>query len=432
VTDQANTIDDHGMLVKSQILREEPPPVFVEWPGQNLARRTSRPARSGTSRTCGRTTVGRTCSSRVRGAPSQLDGAYYGIPIDIHRMNNLFYHVDLAEEYGVDPTRVDSPSEFLEVLAACDDGDLIGMEQPMKNPSDVLQNNLRISSSASSAPRRTRGSRRARLAGTRANSARPSNCSTPTPTWLAGRHLRRHGPGQRAIHGPRVGVFPTRATGWPGSYEDQADFDYGVDWDHAVFPGTEGVFMLSTDALVAAEHADFGEDTRAFLEFMASPPAQQTLNRIKGSIPPREDVDISGYPPDPPRAVPGLQIGESLPRRPRPPDHPGCVRRGENRRLGVRDDARRRADDPGVPRGLRVATAGAPCSVSEAADAGADRQRGNTLRGRPRVRAMTETRESYATTAAVFVGSLILFGPLTFAIFVGAATILTDFAGLPP
>jgi|AntDeeMinimDraft_4_1070355.scaffolds.fasta_scaffold00944_4 hypothetical protein len=43
---------------------------------------------------------------------------------------------------------------------------------------------------------------------------------------------------------------------------------------------------------------------------------------------------------------------------------------------------------------------------------------------------MTETRESYATTAAVFVGSLILFGPLTFAIFVGAATILTDFAGV--
>lgn len=43
---------------------------------------------------------------------------------------------------------------------------------------------------------------------------------------------------------------------------------------------------------------------------------------------------------------------------------------------------------------------------------------------------MTETSERYATAAAVFVGSLILFGPLTYAIFVGAATILTDLAGV--
>lgn len=43
---------------------------------------------------------------------------------------------------------------------------------------------------------------------------------------------------------------------------------------------------------------------------------------------------------------------------------------------------------------------------------------------------MTESRESYATTAAVFVGSMILFGPLTYALFVGAVTILTDLAGV--
>lgn len=43
---------------------------------------------------------------------------------------------------------------------------------------------------------------------------------------------------------------------------------------------------------------------------------------------------------------------------------------------------------------------------------------------------MTEARESYATTAAVFAGSLILFGPLTYAIFVGAVSILTDLVGV--
>ena len=43
---------------------------------------------------------------------------------------------------------------------------------------------------------------------------------------------------------------------------------------------------------------------------------------------------------------------------------------------------------------------------------------------------MTDSRESSVTTAAVFVGSLSLFGPLTYALFVGAVTILTDLVGM--
>jgi|AntDeeMinimDraft_5_1070356.scaffolds.fasta_scaffold00110_18 glucose/mannose transport system substrate-binding protein len=294
VTDQANTIDDHGMLVKSQILREEPPPVFVEWPGQNLAPYQQ----AGAIRDISDLWADNGWADVFIEGPrerSQLDGAYYGIPIDIHRMNNLFYHVDLAEEYGVDPTRVDSPSEFLEVLAACDDGDLIGMEQPMKNPSDVLQlfANIVIGEfGAETYAGITEGQTRryeselrqaVELLDAYADLARED--ATFVDMVQANERFM-----------DRESVFFHQGDWMAGSYEDQADFDYGVDWDHAVFPGTEGVFMLSTDALVAAEHADFGEDTRAFLEFMASPPAQQTLNRIKGSIPPREDVDISGYP----------------------------------------------------------------------------------------------------------------------------------------
>jgi|GEM_PF-4985839 len=39
---------------------------------------------------------------------------------------------------------------------------------------------------------------------------------------------------------------------------------------------------------------------------------------------------------------------------------------------------------------------------------------------------MTPSRRDYATTAAVFTGAMILFGPLTFALLVGAVSILTD------
>ena len=43
---------------------------------------------------------------------------------------------------------------------------------------------------------------------------------------------------------------------------------------------------------------------------------------------------------------------------------------------------------------------------------------------------MTPSRRDYATTAAVFTGAMILFGPLTFALLVGAVSILTDAVGV--
>ena len=294
VSDQANTIDDHGMLVKSQILRENPPPVFVEWPGQNLAPYQD----AGAIRDISDLWAENDWADAFIDGPrerSMLDGNYYGIPIDIHRMNNLFYHVDMVEEVGVDPARVSDPREFLEVLEQCADGDVIGMEQPMKNPSDVLQlfANIVVGQfGAETYAGITQGQTRSyeseirqsvELLDAYADLAR-DDATFLDMVEANGRFMERES------------VFFHQGDWMAGSYEDRADFDYETDWGHATFPGTDGVFMLSTDALVAAEHADFDENARAFLEFMASPWAQKTLNRIKGSIPPREDVTLDEFP----------------------------------------------------------------------------------------------------------------------------------------
>jgi len=294
VSDQANTIDDHGMLIKSQILQESPPPVFVEWPGQNMAPYHE----AGAIRDVSDLWAENDWADAFIEGPRervQREGAYYGVPIDIHRMNNLFYHVDMVEELGIDPERVDSPSEFLEVLRQCEDGDGVGMEQPMKNPSDVLQlfANLVIGEFGAETYRGiTQGetrdyeseiSRSVELLGAYAELA--SDDAT---------FIDMVGANDRFME--RESVFYNQGDWMAGTYGEREDFEYGRDWDHAVFPGTDGVFMLATDALVAAEGADFDEDARAFLEFMASPGAQKTLNRIKGSIPPRRDVDLGDYP----------------------------------------------------------------------------------------------------------------------------------------
>jgi len=82
-----------------------------------------------------------------------------------------------------------------------------------------------------------------------------------------------------------------------GMYEDEPGFEYGRDWGRVNFPGTDGAYVLGMDLLVTAADVEFTEEIRTFLEFMASPDALETLNRVKGSIPPRSDVSLDTYPP---------------------------------------------------------------------------------------------------------------------------------------
>jgi glucose/mannose transport system substrate-binding protein len=81
-----------------------------------------------------------------------------------------------------------------------------------------------------------------------------------------------------------------------GAYADVEDYEYRSDWGRANFPGTDGVYVMGVDSIVASADGDFGPAERAFLEFVGSPEALETLNRIKGSIPPRRDISLDEYP----------------------------------------------------------------------------------------------------------------------------------------
>ena len=48
---------------------------------------------------------------------AQYDGSYVTVPLNIHRINNLFYNTAVLEEAGVDPESLSSPSD---VVDACE------------------------------------------------------------------------------------------------------------------------------------------------------------------------------------------------------------------------------------------------------------------------------------------------------------------------
>jgi glucose/mannose transport system substrate-binding protein len=211
-------------------------------------------------------------------------------------MNNVFYHVELAEAEGIDPATIADSREYLEVLETFGDEGRIGLEQPMKNPSDVLQllaNIVMGQFGAEVYEGLTQGQTRNYRSELRESVElldAYADLAREDATFIDMVEAN-----DRFVD--RKSLFYCQGDWMAGAYADETNFEYGEHWDRANFPGTDGIFMLSTDALVAAADAEFDEQTRAFLEFMASPGAQETLNRIKGSIPPREDVSLDAFPP---------------------------------------------------------------------------------------------------------------------------------------
>lgn len=290
----ARSYDNHGLTIKSRILQEDPPTLFVEWPDQNLQPYHSAGALRDITEVW--ETNGWT-DAFIEGprTRSMMDGKYVGLPVDIHRMNNVFYHVDLVEEIGVDPSRVSDPREFLEVLEQCADGGVIGMEQPMKNPSTILQlfANIVIGQFGAETFEGITGGD---------TSAYHSEIREAVELVDAYAELAREDSAfvdmveanDRFVDGQSV--FFHQGDWMAGEYADLQGFEYGRDWERANFPGTDGVYMMGIDSIVAAEDGGFDEDARTFLEFVGSPAALEELNRIKGSIPPRKDVSMDAYP----------------------------------------------------------------------------------------------------------------------------------------
>jgi len=69
----------------------------------------------------------------------------------------------------------------------------------------------------------------------------------------------------------------------------------GMDFGQVAFPSTENVFVFVTDVFSLTLNAPSPHSAENLLAVMASAEAQVAFNRIKGSIPARNDVQLDGY-----------------------------------------------------------------------------------------------------------------------------------------
>ncbi|SFB96105.1 carbohydrate ABC transporter substrate-binding protein, CUT1 family [Halobiforma haloterrestris] len=310
--------------IRNRVVDQDPPSTFQVWPGQALTDYTEEDLLYDIE--------GHVWDDDMREAyldgpvdVSRPHGDFVAVPINIHRLNNLFYNVDVVEEADVDVESIDSPSALLDVMETVDEAGYVGMAQQTQSAWSTLQLWAQvllgeygadvyesfIEGNVEDNESEIRDSLQIVV-----DYNEYFNEDASSLSWdEASGYINR---GEAA--------FFHQGDWAAGEYEADEDLEYGEDWDHVAFPGTEEMYALNMDSFVFPKHNPSPNATVRFLRYAGSADAQERFNPAKGSIPPRTDVpddaftpflqdqmsDFEGSSEQPPSVAHGLAVAPSI------------------------------------------------------------------------------------------------------------------------
>ena len=70
----------------------------------------------------------------------------------------------------------------------------------------------------------------------------------------------------------------------------------GKDFGYVAYPGTSGAYLAIVDTFVVSADAEDGVNAMKFLKTIADPKVSLEFNKLKGSVPIRDDVDVASLP----------------------------------------------------------------------------------------------------------------------------------------
>jgi len=228
---------------------------------------------------------------------SRPDGDLVAVPINIHRLNNLFYNVEVLDSADVDATDIDDPQGLVDALeAVAENTDAVPMAHQTQSPWSTLQlfeavflgqqgtdDYLSfVDGNVESLEDEVR-----EALGLLAEYADHYPEDAGSISWDQGN--------DELIEGNAA--FLHQGDWAAGQYEAAGDFEFGEDWDMVPFPGTDGVYHSVIDSFVFPTNNPSPEATEQFLNYAGTVDAQERFNPIKGSIPPRTDVPDDAFGP---------------------------------------------------------------------------------------------------------------------------------------
>ncbi|MDF9747328.1 ABC transporter substrate-binding protein [Natrinema salsiterrestre] len=275
-------------VVSNRLQANDPPSTFQTWPGQTLTKFGDAYADIE-----GDVWTDDLKNNYLAGPKeqAQLDGTYVTVPLNIHRINNLFYNTSVLEEADVDPESLSTPADVVDACEAVSqntdavpfahqtsgswsttqlwetillaEGGIDGYNAFIEGDGDVdqvrsaLENVVELSEYY------------------------PSDASSISFTEA----------NTMVMEGDAA--FIHQGDWAAGAYSGNDEFNYGEDWGQITYPGTSGNYLLNMDSFPYFDNNPSAEATKTFLSYCGTAEAQVLFNKEKGSIPPREDADVS-------------------------------------------------------------------------------------------------------------------------------------------
>jgi glucose/mannose transport system substrate-binding protein len=283
-------------VIQNRVLDGDPPSTFQIWPGQALTPYTDADLLED---------IGDSVwDEEMRDAYlddvvdlARPEGDLVAVPINIHRLNNLFYNVEVVESAGVDPAAIDDPEGVLgalETVAA--ETDATPMAHQTQAPWSSLQlwENIFLGQQGVDTYRSLIDGDAAELDSEIRSSLELMVDYADYYPEDAGSISWDEGNGD-LIDGDAA--FIHQGDWAAGQYETSDDFEFGEGWDMVPFPGTDGVYHSVIDSFVLPSDNPTPEATETFLDYAGTADAQERFNPVKGSIPPRTDVPTDEFGP---------------------------------------------------------------------------------------------------------------------------------------
>ena len=275
-------------VISNKLQANDPPSTFQSWPGKHLA------TYEGAFEDIEGDVWNDDLKENYLAGPqeqAQYNGTYVTVPLNIHRINNLFYNTAVVEEAGVDPESFSSPSDVVDACATiAEETDAVPFAQQTSGTWSTVQlwETILLGQAGIDGYEsfiNGEGDREAVQSALEAvvelSEYYPSDSSSISFTEA----------NTMVMEGDAA--FIHQGDWAAGAYSGADDFNYGEDWNQVTYPGTSGSYLLNMDSFPYMANNPSPEATRQFLSYCGTAEGQVLFNAEKGSIPPRSDADVS-------------------------------------------------------------------------------------------------------------------------------------------
>lgn len=223
------------------------------------------------------------------------DGDFVAVPLNIHRLNNVFYNVEVVEDAGIDVESLSDGEDLLQALETADSEGYIGMAHQTSGQWSTLQlwemvylaqngvDSYRDILDRNVADHESEIETSLQLVADYSDYFSPNAGSV---TWDEAN--------EAVIEGDAA--FLHQGDWAVAEYQGEENFEYGSEWDSSTFPGTGGLYSIVVDSFVMPTSNPSPTMTKQWLRHCGSEAGQHAFNQAKGSIPPRTDLSTDDYP----------------------------------------------------------------------------------------------------------------------------------------